>query len=60
MSPSARRFGTPRESSRRGLKINRFLEQIIWERLEDEMDAEIANLGEDAQIDLDNLRDSAA
>ena len=29
--------------ARRGLKINHFLEEIIWDRLEDEMDAEIAD-----------------
>ncbi len=45
---------------RRGLKINHFLEAIIWDRLEDEMDAEIANEGDDELIDLDDLRDSAA
>jgi hypothetical protein len=27
---------------RRGMKINHFLEEIIWDRLEEEMDAEIA------------------
>ena len=28
---------------KRGLKINHFLEEIIWDRLEEEMDNEIAN-----------------
>ena len=28
---------------KRGLKINSFLEEIIWDRLEEEMDIEIAN-----------------
>jgi hypothetical protein len=27
---------------KRGLKINHFLEEIIWDRLEEEMDSEIA------------------
>jgi len=43
---------------RRGLKINHFLEQIIWDRLEDEMDAEVASRDEDKPlVDLDQLRD---
>lgn len=45
---------------RRGLKINHFIEELIWERLEDEMDAEIARTGEEATIDLDDLRGTAA
>lgn len=28
---------------KRGLKINHFLEELIWDRLEEEMDAEIAS-----------------
>lgn len=38
--------------ARRGLRINRFLEEIIWDRLEEEMDAELA-----AETDLAHLKD---
>ena len=47
---------------RRGLRINHFLEEIIWDRLdlEDEIDTEIANADSDNElIDLDDLRESA-
>lgn len=37
---------------RRGLKINHFLEELIWDRLEEEMDLEIA-----AQEDYSTLVD---
>ena len=37
---------------KRGLKTNSFLEEIIWERLEEEMDLELAN-----QIDTEDLVD---
>lgn len=37
---------------KRGLKINSFLEQIIWERLEEEMDLELAS-----QASYDDLTD---
>ena len=36
----------------RGFKLNSFLEEIIWDRLEDEMDSEIAD-----QADLRELID---
>ena len=40
----------------RGFKINQFLEEIIWDRLEDEMDAEIArDSGHEELIDLKEI-----
>jgi hypothetical protein len=42
---------------RRGLKINSFLEEIIWDRLEEEMDLEIANnTSHDELVDLEDLK----
>lgn len=44
---------------RRGLKINSFLEEIIWDRLEEEMDIEIANdSSEKGMIDLEDFKKS--
>lgn len=37
---------------KRGLKINAFLEEVIWDRLEEEMDLELAN-----QTSYDDLTD---
>ena len=46
---------------RRGLRINHFLEELIWDRLEDEIDTEIANSEVESElVDLDDLRNSAA
>ena len=42
---------------RRGLKINHFLEEIIWDRLEEEMDLEIASTTDYSDlVDLKTLR----
>lgn len=40
---------------KRGLKLNAFLEEIIWDRLEEEMDIEIAQNSDHG--DLTDLKD---
>ena len=40
--------------AQRGLKMNRFLEDLIWDRLEEEMDAELAAVTD--QTDLVDLK----
>lgn len=45
---------------KRGLKINSFLEEIIWDRLEEEMDLEIANsTSYDDLIDIKEMKKRA-
>ena len=42
---------------KRGLKINHLLEEMIWDRLEEEMDAEIAAKSDRSELlDLKSVR----
>lgn len=49
LSPEAK-VALTRFCLKRGLKINSFLEEMIWDRLEDEMDMEIADSTDTSEL----------